>query len=125
MPIAGKYVANAAATVYYGGHKFLGRQHLSNLLSNRRLRQTYRLVLDVIRLGHNANSWTTRLLEGLTELFKAKFSALAWAQLPDKPGGHSRSEVNLQYGLSAEEIALWASTYASPDGEIRSEFLRG
>jgi DNA-binding CsgD family transcriptional regulator len=97
---------------------------MSDLRSRKRLRDTYRLVTEVCQLGHDARAWTSRLMEGLAELFDAKFVGIAWASLPDRPGEFNRGEVELRHGFTDEENQLYNQTYYGENGEFKSEFLR-
>lgn len=99
---------------------------MSNSRSNKRLRDTYRLVTEVCQLGHDAQAWTSRLMAGLADLFDAKMVGIAWATLPDpeQPNACTRSEVELHYGLTEEEDRLYNETYCGPNGQFRGEFVQ-
>ena len=90
----------------------------------RRLRYTYRLVTEVCQLGHDAQAWTQRLMSGLQELFDAKMVGIAWATLPQQPGGFNQVEVEMHYGLSDEESSLYNRTYRGADNKFQGEFVR-
>lgn len=91
---------------------------------SRRLKAMYRLVTDVVHLGHSAESWTARLGDGLIELFDARMVGMAWAYLPERPGGFNRSDVEIHHGFTPEESRRWCQAYYGPQGEFHSEVLR-
>lgn len=91
---------------------------------SRRLKAMYRLVTDVVHLGHSAEAWTTRLGDGLIEIFDARMIGMAWATLPDQPGGFNRSEVEIHHGFTAEESKRFSEAYCGPDGQFNSEVVR-
>jgi hypothetical protein len=89
-----------------------------------RFRSVYRLVADVTRLGASAEQWTNRLLDGLLELFDAKFTACAVGPLPGRPDEWVRADVSLQRGLTEPELRTWIEGYWAEGRAYRSEFLR-
>ncbi len=92
--------------------------------TEKELRAVYRLVADVCLLGHDATAWTHRLMQGLAELFEAKAVGIAWSYLPERPGGYTRSEVQLHYGMTPEEERLFVNGFRGDDGTLQSECLR-
>jgi DNA-binding CsgD family transcriptional regulator len=92
--------------------------------ASKRVREVYRLVTDVCQLGHDAQAWTNRLMQGLVELFDARFIGLAWTTLPDSLGEFNRVEMELHHGLTEEEQRLWTQAYCGPNPGFQSEFLR-
>jgi DNA-binding CsgD family transcriptional regulator len=91
---------------------------------SRRLKTAYRLVTDVVHLGHSAEAWTKRLGDGLVEIFDARMVGMAWAHLPDRPGEFIGSEVELHHGFTPEESRRWSDAYYGPNATFQSEVLR-
>ena len=87
-------------------------------------KSAFRLITEVIRVGGDAPRWTNRLLDGLIELFNAKFTACAVAPIPTNPTEWVRAEVSLQRGLTEPETRLFIEGYWAEGNTYRSEFLR-
>jgi DNA-binding CsgD family transcriptional regulator len=81
-------------------------------------------VTEVTRLGDDPRLWTNHLLDGIIELFDAKFAACAVAPLPASPTELVRADVSLQRGLNEAEARIWIEGYWAPGNAYRSELLR-
>ena len=106
------------------GSALLLHNHMSNSRANKRLRDTYRLVTEVCQLGHDAQAWTSHLMEGLAELFEAKMVGIVWAKLPERPGEFNQAEVELHHGFSDDELRVYTQTYCGQDNTFQGEFVR-
>ena len=90
----------------------------------RQLKKASRLTAQVCMRTHDVREWSDRLLDGLLDLFDARFSAIAIDRLPEQPGGFSCTEVSLQRGLEPELVKLWGDTYMDANNSLQSEFIR-
>jgi DNA-binding CsgD family transcriptional regulator len=92
--------------------------------SRTRLRAVYRLVQEVCSLGHEAQTWPNRLMEGLSSLFHSRVVVLTYGSLPERPDDFYRVQLQLHHGFTPEQQRMWVDYFCTPEHAFQSEYLR-